>query len=119
METHPDATTEGNAVEGAVADRLVISYPEDLSDWGRFQVEKPSFKAFLRKTRTAAEPGDIWEEFVGVGCCGSTLDVPIRVEALEGGSEVGEETEIVYEVREACGLEGSWRVQSKGGPSRS
>jgi len=34
------------------ADRVVVSYPEDLSDWGRFQVEKPSFVAFLRKTRT-------------------------------------------------------------------
>ena len=119
MGTQPDASTPAGAEGDVVADRLVISYPEDLSDWGRFQVEKPSFLAFLRKTRTTAEPGDIWEEFVGVGCCGSTLDVPIRVEALEGGTEIGEETAIVYEVREACGLEGSWRVQSKGGPSRS
>jgi hypothetical protein len=101
-----------------VADRVVVSYPEDLSDWGRFQVEKPSFCAFLRKTRDDAEPGDVWEEFVGVGCCGNTLDVPLRVERVEGGSRIGDDTEIVYEVREACGIQGSWRVQSKGGPSR-
>jgi hypothetical protein len=103
---------------GTVADRVVVSYPEDLSDWGRFQVEKPSFRAFLRKTRDDAEPGDVWEEFVGVGCCGNTLDVPLRVERVEGGSRIGDDTEIVYEVREACGIQGSWRVQSKGGPSR-
>ncbi|PSQ43917.1 hypothetical protein BRD14_02230 [Halobacteriales archaeon SW_5_68_122] len=65
------------------ADRLVVSYPADLSDWGRMQVEKPSFRAFLRKTRERADPGDVWEEFVGVGCCGDTLDVPLRVESVE------------------------------------
>jgi hypothetical protein len=100
-----------------VADRVVVSYPEDLSDWGRFQVEKPSFRAFLRKTRDGAEAGDVWEEFVGVGCCGNTLDVPLQVERVDGGHRLGEDTEITYEIREACGIQGSWRVQSKGGPS--
>ncbi|WP_049922692.1 hypothetical protein [Halopiger djelfimassiliensis] len=101
------------------ADRVVISYPADLSEWGRFQVEKPSFRAFLRKTRDRVREGDRWEEFVGVGCCGNTLDVPLRVERVEGGSYVGEETDISYEVREACGIEGSWRVQSEDGPNRA
>ncbi|WP_312910721.1 hypothetical protein [Natronosalvus caseinilyticus] len=116
-----DAVVEPNAdgTGGRAAARLVLSYPEDLSDWGRFQVEKPAFRAFLRKTRERAEPGDVWEEFVGVGCCGNTLDVPLRVESVDGGARIGPETEIDYEVREACGLEGSWRVQSAGGPSRS
>lgn len=99
------------------ADRVVVSYPADLSDWGRFQVEKPSFRAFLRKTREEAREGDRWEEFVGVGCCGNTLDVPLRVERVEGGSTLDENTEFDFEVREACGLEGSWRVQSAGGPA--
>ena len=106
-----------NATLSEPAERVVVSYPSDLSDWGRFQVEKSSFRAFLRKTRDAAEEGDVWEEFVGVGCCGNTLDVPLRVEAVEGGERVGDDTEIEYEVREACGIQGSWRVQSKGGPS--
>ncbi|WP_459885373.1 hypothetical protein [Halostagnicola bangensis] len=101
------------------ATRVVVSYPEDLSKWGRFQVEKPSFRAFLRKTRDTARAGDTWEEFVGVGCCGNTLDVPLRVERTDGGDRIGEETEFEYEVREACGIEGSWRVQSKEGPSRA
>ncbi|ELY93579.1 hypothetical protein C482_19314 [Natrialba chahannaoensis JCM 10990] len=101
------------------ATRVVISYPEDLSDWGRFQVEKSSFRAFLRKTRDHARKGDEWEEFVGVGCCGNSLDVPLRVERVEGGTEIGEHTEISYTVREACGIQGSWRVQSKGGPNQA
>ncbi len=101
------------------AERVVVSYPADLSDWGRFQVEKPSFRAFLRKTRDEARAGDIWDEFVGVGCCGNTLDVPLRVERVDGGARVEAQTEISYEVREACGLEGSWRVQSEGGPSQA
>lgn len=100
----------------ATADRVTVSYPADLSDWGRFQVEKPSFRAFLRKTRGDIREGDRWEEFVGVGCCGNTLDVPLLVERVEGGTRLGERTEIEYEVREACDLEGGWRVQSRAGP---
>ena len=114
----------------AVADRIVVSYPADLSSWGRFQVEKPAFRAFLRKTRDRATEGETWEEFVGVGCCGNTLDVPLRIERVEitddrgtdegeAGAEIGPDTEIEYTVRESCGLQGSWRVQSAGGPSHS
>ncbi|WP_115864818.1 hypothetical protein [Halorussus litoreus] len=100
------------------AGRVVVSYPEDLSDWGRFQVEKPSFRAYLRKTRTdRVRQGDEWEEFVGVGCCGSTLDVPLRIERIEGGDTFGPDTEVAFEVREACGMQGGWNVQSQGGPN--
>ena len=108
-----------NEAPAPSAERVVVSYPEDLSEWGRFQVEKPSFRAFLRKTRDRARQGDVWEEFVGVGCCGNTLDVPLRVEHVEGGSVIGDDTEIEYAVREACGIQGSWRVQSKDGPSQA
>ncbi len=101
------------------AERIVVSYPADLSSWGRFQVEKPSFRAFLRKTRDSVREGDTWDEFVGVGCCGNTLDVPLRVETVEGGDRLSEDTEIEYSVRESCDLQGSWRVQSRGGPSHS
>ncbi|MWV41340.1 hypothetical protein [Natrialba sp. INN-245] len=108
-----------SAEESKSADRVVVSYPADLSDWGRFQVEKSSFRAFLRKTRETARDGNVWEEFVGVGCCGNTLDVPLRVERTDGGSRIDAETAIEYEVRDACGVEGSWSVQSKEGPSHS
>ena len=99
------------------ASRLVLSYPADLSEWGRYQVEKPSFRAYLRKTRDRLAVGDVLEEFVGVGCCGDTLDVPLRVERIEGDADrVGPDTDIEYEVREACDVDGNWRVQSAGGP---
>jgi hypothetical protein len=102
----------------APAEEVSVSYPEDLSDWGRFQVEKGSFKAYLRKTKNSrVRQGDVWEEFVGVGCCGSTLDVPLQVERIEGGETLGPETEVEFEVRDACGIQGGWQVQSKGGPN--
>lgn len=99
------------------ATQVLVSYPEDLSDWGRFQVEKPAFRAYLTKTLGEVREGDEREEFVGVGCCGNTLDVPLRIERVEGGTEVTRETEIEYAVREACGIQGGWRVQSAGGPT--
>jgi hypothetical protein len=98
------------------ADTVVVSYPADLSEWGRFQVEKPSFRAFLRRTRDVAAEGDAWEEFVGGGCCGNTLDVPLRVETVEGGPRLGPETTVEYEDREACDIDGGWAVQSQAGP---
>ena len=101
------------------ADRVVVSYPSGLSGWGRHQIETRSFRAWLRKTLGTVAVGDAWEEFVGVGCCGNTLDVPLRVEAVEDGRRVGEDTDIDYEVREACGIQGGWKVQSEGGPTES
>ena len=98
------------------ATRLVLSYPADLSEWGRSQVETPWFRAYLRKTRDRAAEGDVFEEFVGVGCCGDSLDVPLRVESVDG-EQIDSDTEISYEVREACGVEGGWRVQSAAGPT--
>lgn len=114
LEERPEA--DPSATDAGVATKVVISYPADLSDWGRMQVEKRQFRAWLRRTRDELAVGDQWPEFVGVGCCGNTLDVPLRVESVEGGSRMGEDTEIEYEVREACGIEGNWKVQSAGGP---
>lgn len=99
------------------AERAIISYPEDLSDWSRRQVETPWFVAYLRRTRGSARPGDEWNEFVDVGCCGNAHDVPLRLERLEGGDRIGPDTEISYTTREACGVAGGWRVQSAAGPT--
>lgn len=94
-------------------DRIVVSYPSDLSQWGRGQLTTRHFRAWLRRVHPTPSEGDIWEEFLDVGCCGDSLDVPLRVERIEGGDEMGPETEIVYEQREACGIQGSWLVQSQ------
>ena len=84
--------------------------------YGDHQIRQRHFLAYLRKVHDRPVEGDLYEEFVGVGCCGNTLDVPLRVERVEGGARIDEETEITYEEREFCGIEGSWRVQSAGGP---
>lgn len=98
------------------ASHIVLSYPADFSSWGRDIVEDTPFQSYLPKAHDTAAEGDIWEEFVGVGCCGSALDVPIRVEDVEGGEELSEETTFEFTVRKACGIEGGWEVQSAAGP---
>jgi hypothetical protein len=99
------------------ASRVVISYPADLSDWGRDIVEGSPFRAYLPKAHETVTEGDRWEEFVGVGCCGSALDVPLVVEHVDGGSLLTSETAVSFEVREACDIGGGWEVQSDAGPS--
>jgi hypothetical protein len=101
----------------AEASRVVISYPEDLSDWSRDQLATRWFIAYLRKTMGPATVGREWNEFVDVGCCGSAHDVPLRIEGVEGGSEVGAATTIEYTTREACGVESGWQTQSGAGPT--
>jgi hypothetical protein len=101
----------------APATRVVLSYPADLSTWGRDIVENRPFRAYLRKAHDTAAPGERWPEFVGVGCCGSALDVPLRVERVEGGTELTGDTAFAFTVREACDLDGGWQVQSEAGPN--
>lgn len=96
--------------------RVVLSYPADLSDWGRDIVEDSPFQTYLPKAHETAEPGEMWDEFVGVGCCGSALDVPLRVEDVQGGPALSGQTTFEFTVREACDLDGGWRVQSAAGP---
>ncbi|WP_257298268.1 hypothetical protein [Haloarchaeobius sp. FL176] len=99
------------------ATRIVLSYPANLSDWSRRQVDTDHYHAWLRRTHDEVAVGDVWEEFVDVGCCGSTYDVPLRVEAVEGSATMGPDTEIEYTVREACEIGGGWEVQSAAGPA--
>ena len=99
------------------ATRVVVSYPADLSGWGRGQLDARVFRAYLRRTLGDVAPGDERSVFLDVGSCGNTYDVPLRVERVDGGA-VGPETNIKYVEREACGLQGGWRVQSAAGPSK-
>jgi hypothetical protein len=101
-------------VETETATRVTISYPRQLSRWGREQVESPRYVNYLRKTIGEAPVGKEWEEFADVGCCGDTLDIPLRIEAVEGGTAVGPETEIEFAERDAE-MRGGWRVQSAAG----
>lgn len=119
---------------------ITLSYPADLSDWGRGIVEGTPFRAYLRRTHDSAAVGEEWAEFVGVGCCGDSLDVPLRIESIDcdrsdhgdrvddgdrtddvncgddDEASIGESTTFAFEERAACGLAGGWQVQSDAGP---
>ncbi|OVE84866.1 hypothetical protein [Natronolimnobius baerhuensis] len=111
----PDSGSDGTDH----ADRVVVSYPEDLSEWGLFQLEKSSFRTYLLKVHDDVAVGDVWEEFLDVGCCGSAMDVSLRVERLEGGTWIDQETTLEYESRDSVEMDGSWQAQSEGGPKRA
>ncbi|MFB6301980.1 MAG: hypothetical protein ABEH78_03875 [Haloferacaceae archaeon] len=97
------------------ATRVVVSHPDELSEWGRTQLSGERFRGYLRRTVDDLTVGREWEEFLDVGCCGDTLDVTLRVEAVEGPPRMGPETEIAFVEREAS-MTGGWRVQSAAGP---
>jgi len=95
----------------STASRVVLSHPDELSEWGRDQLTADRYVGYLRKTLGDVSVGDEFEEFVDVGCCGDSLDIPLRVEEADG-EEVGPETEIEFTTREAE-MEGGWLVQSE------
>lgn len=102
------------------ASTVVLSHPDELSAWGRDQIEADRYRNYLRKKlqrREEISVGDQLEEFADVGCCGDTLDIAFRVEALEGGETVGPETEVAYVDREEE-MAGGWLVQSASAPAR-
>lgn len=102
----------------APATRVVVSFPADVSDWGRDQLRTRHMEAYLRRHFGRAHEGDDWSVFLDVGCCGDSPDVPLRVEAVDGGHEMDADTEIEYVEREACGVQTGWEVQSRAGPER-
>ena len=97
------------------AARVVVSHPDELSAWGRGQLDTERFRGYLRRTVEDLAVGREWEEFLDVGCCGDTLDVPLRIEAVEGPARMGPGTEIAFVEREAS-MAGGWLVQSAAGP---
>lgn len=96
----------------ATASRVVISYPADLSDWSADQLRTPWFERYLRKTLGEIHQDDEFEEFVDIGCCGNSLDIPLRIESIEDGTKVGDATVIDWTTRAACDVDGGWTAQS-------
>lgn len=81
-----------------VIDRVTISYPDD--EWIRNELETDTYTGYLQRAKDGPiEVGDEWDEFVSRGC-GTPRDVILRVEAVEGGSVIGPETEFVFTPRE-------------------
>jgi hypothetical protein len=104
-----------SASDAEPASRVVLAYPDGLSDWGRDQLTAPRFATYLRRVLEEVREGDEFEEFLDVGCCGNTLDVPLRVEAVEGGRVVGPDTDVEFVARPGE-VAGGWAVQSAGTP---
>ncbi len=81
------------------ADRITVTYPATAGDHVGSNLQTDSYRGYLRTTKAGtAAVGDEWEEFVSGGC-GSTTDVVLRVEAIEGGDRIGEKTEVAFEPR--------------------
>lgn len=99
------------------ARRVTLSFPAALSDWGRDQISTDRYRGYFRRVLDAPSVGDVREEFVDVGCCGDSLDIEFRVERVEGGERVGENTTVEFVERDPDGShEGGWLVQSAAAP---
>jgi hypothetical protein len=106
-----DEAVDADDPDTDLAERVVLSVPADIGQHGRRRLNQNYYQKYLKKTHDTAAVGDAWDEFTDVGCCGSQMDLPLRVEAVEGGERVGPETAIEYTEREACGLNPGWSVQ--------
>lgn len=99
------------------AERVTVSFPDELSDWGREQIFTDRYRGYFRRMLTQPSVGDEREEFVDVGCCGDSLDITFRIEEVTGGQTVGEDTDIEFVEREGD-IDGGWLVQSAGAPDQ-
>lgn len=99
--------------------RVVLSHPDGLSNWGRFQIRQKHFRAWLTRSHESFTEGERFEEFVDTGCCGSAHHVQFVVEGVEGDGDVTRETEVEYVTRPGCDSGGGWGAQSEAGPQRS
>ncbi|MFB6161569.1 MAG: hypothetical protein ABEJ61_10415 [Haloferacaceae archaeon] len=96
------------------ATRVTVSHPDELSDWGRRQLYADRFRTYLRRVHDEVAVGDEWDEFLDVGCCGGSLDLTLRVEAVEGPDRIGPDTEVEFAERTAT-VTDEWEVGSVAG----
>ena len=85
-------------MSGETASRVTLSFePTDESTAAALDTDR--YRSFLRRSHAGPiSVGDEWAEFVSRGC-GSTRDVTLRVESVDGGGAVGEETAFALEPR--------------------
>lgn len=82
--------------DGVSATRLVLSVSPG-GDQCLDALDSDRYRSYLRRAHSGpVAVGDEWDEFVSRGC-GSTRDVTLTVESVEGGDEVSEETVFAFE----------------------
>jgi hypothetical protein len=101
----PDATSPDPDPDGDPADRVVISFrapdadPDGGDEWWVADsawlseiLSEPTYLLYLRRAHAGpVDVGEEWDEFVNCGCA-SPVDVVLRVERVEGGTAIGENT---------------------------
>jgi hypothetical protein len=95
--------------ETGAATRVVVAYPTDLNDRGREVIDGESFRRYLHRAWDRLEAGEEIEETVNVGCCTDATGVPFTIRSVEGGTEMGPDTDIAFvEGDEPAGLSCGW-----------
>lgn len=118
--TESRAGTDGEE-PGDAADRVVVSFrapaadPEESDSWWTADsawlsenMNGEPYRLYLRRAHEGpVAVGEEWAEFVNYGCA-SPEDVLLRVERVEGGTEIGPETAVEVVPRREI-LEGDGR----------
>ncbi|MFB6224149.1 MAG: hypothetical protein ABEH86_10825 [Haloarcula sp.] len=92
-----------------VAERIVLSFTPDEdswsdvdTDWILDELRDDSYQQYLRRVHDGpVSVGEEWTEFVSCGCA-TPQDVVLRVERVEGGTELGQETALAVSPRHAA-----------------
>lgn len=88
------------AQEAIVATTVLISY-HPPTERAKEELDAESYRSYLRRAHSGpVSEHDEWDEFVSTGC-GTTEEVVLRVEAIEGGEEIGEETVFEFHAGES------------------
>jgi hypothetical protein len=85
-----------DSVDGISATQVVLSVsPSDDRCFDALETDR--YRSYLRRAHAGpVAVGEEWDEFLSRGC-GSTRDVTLTVESVEGGEEIGDGTAFAFE----------------------
>lgn len=82
-----------------VATSVVLSF-HPPTDRAATELDAASYRSYLRRAHSGpVTESETWDEFVSTGC-GTTEEVVLRVESVEGGTAIGEETIFEFQAGE-------------------
>jgi hypothetical protein len=80
--------------EDNVADSVTVSYPGENAV--RSELERDSYRKYLHRAQSGSVSiGDEWTESVSRGC-GAMNEITLQVESVDGGSILGENTDLKF-----------------------